>query len=289
MKWVRYLLLSGAALGAYAFYEPYLFQLTRKRVAMAPRSPRLSVLHLSDLHMRAGTRRLRAWLEALPKALEEPPDLVLATGDLIEDDSGIDPALESLARVEARLGRFYVLGSHDYYQSQFKSFTKYFEASEHPTTARRADTRRLQEGLREDGWISLINDTFVLESPSGPIRLTGVDDPYIHRHRTDHIERGSDDVLAIGLVHSPDVVSEWFVAGFDLVLAGHTHGGQVRVPGIGALVTNSSLPTALAAGLHRIDGGWLHVSPGLGTGRFAPIRFACRPEATLLLLEPSRA
>jgi predicted MPP superfamily phosphohydrolase len=89
-------------------------------------------------------------------------------------------------------------------------------------------------------------------------------------------------------MHAPDVVSEWFLTGFDLVLAGHTHGGQVRIPGIGALVTNCSLPTALAGGLHRIHGGWLHVSPGLGTGKYSPIRFACPPEATLLHLEPAR-
>jgi predicted MPP superfamily phosphohydrolase len=77
------------------------------------------------------------------------------------------------------------------------------------------------------------------------------------------------------------------LAGFDLVLGGHTHAGQVRIPGVGALVTNSSLPAALGGGLHRIGSGWLHVSPGLGTGRFAPIRFACRPEATLLVLSSS--
>ncbi|MEA2517702.1 MAG: uncharacterized protein QOG16_1540, partial [Actinomycetota bacterium] len=89
-------------------------------------------------------------------------------------------------------------------------------------------------------------------------------------------------VLAIGLAHAPDVVSQWMLQGFDLVFTGHTHAGQVRVPGFGAVVTNSSLPTELAGGLHRVGSGWLHVSPGLGTGRFAPIRFNCRPEATLL-------
>ena len=134
--------------------------------------------------------------------------------------------------------------------------------------------------------MSLVNRTHLLESPHGRIRLAGVDDPYIRRHNTDHIERSDDDVLAIGLVHAPDVVSEWLLAGFDLVVAGHTHGGQVRVPGIGALVSNCSLPNALAGGLHRIGPGWLHVSPGLGTSKFAPIRFACRPEATLLRLRP---
>jgi predicted MPP superfamily phosphohydrolase len=287
MKVLRALVAAGSVLGAYSLCEPYLFRLSTKRVPLAAGTPALTVLHISDTHMRASSKRLRAWLEDLPKLLEATPDLVLATGDLIEDDSGIEPVLECLARIEARLGRFYVLGSHDYYQSQFKPPTKYLDPTTGKHPARRADVDRLQAGLCEDGWIPLLNTTFLLESPYGRIRLAGVDDPYIKRHRTGHIERASEDVLAIGLMHAPDVVGEWFEADFDLVVAGHTHGGQVRIPGIGALVTNSSLPTAFARGLHRIGNGCLHVSPGLGTGRYSPIRFACRPEATLLRLEAS--
>ena len=90
-------------------------------------------------------------------------------------------------------------------------------------------------------------------------------------------------------MHAPDVVSDFALAGFDLVLAGHTHGGQVRIPPFGALVTNSSLPPALARGLSRVGNMWLHVSPGLGTSRFSPARFACPPEATLLQLVPAHS
>jgi predicted MPP superfamily phosphohydrolase len=286
MRALRVGVASGFALGTYALCEPYLFRLTTKRVALPRSAPALTVLHISDMHMRASSRRLQAWLEQLPKELDEPPDLVLATGDLIENDSGIEPVLECLARIEARLGRFYVLGSHDYYVGQFKIPTRYFDPTTSTRPVRRTDVARLETGLREDGWIPLLNTTYLMETPYGRIRLAGVDDPYIRRHRTDHIERTSEDVLAIGLVHSPDVVSEWFLAGFDLVVAGHTHGGQVRIPGIGALVTNCSLPSALASGLHRVGNGWLHVSPGLGQGKLSHVRFACRPEATLLRLRP---
>jgi predicted MPP superfamily phosphohydrolase len=152
--------------------------------------------------------------------------------------------------------------------------------------APRAATGELEAGLAAKGWRALTNVTEVLATPAGDIRVSGVDDPYLDRHRTEHIGRGSSDVVTIGVVHTPDVVSEWALAGYDLVLAGHTHGGQVRIPGVGAVVTNCALPPALAAGLHRIGGTWLHVSPGLGTGRFSPIRFNCRPEATLLRLHP---
>jgi predicted MPP superfamily phosphohydrolase len=133
----------------------------------------------------------------------------------------------------------------------------------------------------------VINRTELVEAEGGTIRISGVDDPYMNRHRTDHISRGEGDVAAIGLTHAPDVVSEWLLNGYDLVLAGHTHGGQLRFPLAGAAVTNSTLPAALAAGLSRIGNGWLHVSMGLGTGRYAPVRFLARPEATLLHLVPN--
>ncbi|MDQ3766111.1 MAG: metallophosphoesterase, partial [Actinomycetota bacterium] len=168
---------------------------------------------------------------------------------------------------------------------QVRSFKKYFTGDHVPTKAPGADTDRLEQGLQTQGWIPLTNRSEALNTPFGTIRLAGVDDPYLKLHKTDHISRSAEDFLAIGLVHAPDVVSEYLLAGFDLVVGGHTHGGQVRVPFYGALVTNCKLPTALAGGLHRVGEGWLHVSPGLGQGRYTPIRFNCRPEATLLRLE----
>jgi predicted MPP superfamily phosphohydrolase len=278
--------LAIVGLGAYSFIESHLYRLTTKRVPIGEACPPLSVLHISDVHMQHHNRRLATWLRALPARLGSPPDLVLATGDMIEGNGGIDPLIEALAPMAARLGCFYVLGSHDYYAPAFKVFTRYFGRSHGPAQASRADTARLEEGLRTLGWTSLVNTTYTVATPSGPVRLTGVDDPYLRRHRTEHIKRTDGEIAAIGLMHSPDVISEWFTRGYDLVVAGHTHAGQVRIPGVGALVTNCSLPNALAGGLHRVEKGWLHVSPGLGTGKYAPIRFACRPEATLLRLEP---
>jgi uncharacterized protein len=282
------LLGSGlAAGGAYSVWETRRYTLETRRLEVPPSTPALRVLHLSDTHMRAGHRRLRAWLEALPGALGGLPDLVLATGDLVEENNGIEPLVAALGRLTSRLGCFYVLGSHDYYLARFQPHTKYFSRDRTPVKAPKADSARLERGLEAAGWRGLSNDSVVLESDVGRIRLTGVDDPYLKRHRTDHIERRAGEALAIGLMHSPDVVSEFILAGFDLVVAGHTHAGQVRIPGIGALVTNCSLPAPLAGGAHRIGNGWLHVSPGLGTGRFSPVRFNCLPEATVLELVPA--
>jgi predicted MPP superfamily phosphohydrolase len=86
------------------------------------------------------------------------------------------------------------------------------------------------------------------------------------------------------VVHSPDPAPELVALGYDLVVAGHTHGGQVRIPFVGALVTNSHVPRGLSMGLIRMGPSYLHVSPGMGTSKYAPFRFLCRPEATLLEL-----
>jgi predicted MPP superfamily phosphohydrolase len=129
-----------------------------------------------------------------------------------------------------------------------------------------------------------MNQTKHLETPYGTVRIAGVADPYLNLHETGHIERAEAEVLALGLVHAPDVVSEWLLNGFDVVFAGHTHGGQIRLPFVGSIVTNSDLPAGLAYGSNRVGSGWLHVSPGLGTSHYTPIRFLCPPEATLLEL-----
>ncbi len=282
MPRLRRLVALGAALAAYSLYEPRRYRLERKVVAYPRPVPELTVLHLSDTHLQADDRLLRSFLDELPESLGSAPDLIVATGDLIDDDSGIEPIVDALARLEARLGRFYVLGSHDYYQATGRNFRKYFTGEKSVERAKPAASAELERGLQEKGWISLLNKSHVVSTPEGPIRIAGVDDPYLDRDEPGHIERGPDEVFAVGLVHCPDVVSEWVLKGFGLVLAGHTHGGQVRIPGIGALVTNSSLPAGLAAGPHRIGDSWLHVSRGLGTSRFSPIRFWCPPEVSLL-------
>jgi predicted MPP superfamily phosphohydrolase len=277
-------LLGGAALAAYPFLEARRYGLERVTVPVAAGVPALDILHISDMHMGEKDARMAAFVKALPDEIGIP-DLVIATGDLVENDRGIAPAAEVLNALEARLARAYVLGSHDYYQSRFRSYVKYWSpARRGEIRAPRADNVRFETLLQEKGWIDLMNRDETIDSAHGKIRLAGVDDPYLRRHTTDHIRRATDEVMAIGLVHTPDVVSEWALAGFDLVLAGHTHGGQVRIPGIGAVVTNCTLPTGLGMGLNRVGSTWLHVSPGLGTGRFQPIRFNCYPRVTLLSL-----
>ncbi|HEX2057657.1 MAG TPA: metallophosphoesterase [Actinomycetota bacterium] len=282
---------SGAALGAagaaYALAEARSWRVREHRLPVAAGAPRLTILHVSDTHMQARDRVKARWLRGLPEILETAPDLVLATGDLVEDRSGIDPLVEALGGLQARYGKWYVLGSHDYFHSSIPGFAKYFTGNRAVPRAKPADTPRLEAGLASSGWTSLTNRSETVEVPEGRIRLTGVDDPYIHRDDTSHLGRDPADVLAIGLVHAPEVVSEYALHRYDLIVAGHTHGGQVRVPFAGAVVTNCSLPCALAVGPSRVGSSWLHVSPGVAQGKFVPLRFNCRPEVTVLTLEPS--
>jgi uncharacterized protein len=288
MKALRTLVATGTGALAYALWERHRYRLTSRRVPTRPPVPPLSILHISDTHLTGRNQRLAAWLTTVPALLGGPTDLVLATGDLIEDDEGIEPVADALGALRARIGCFYVLGSHDYYQSTLRGHLKYLAGRREEARARPASTQRFESLLAARGWVSLTNRTEVVDFAGATIRLTGVDDPYLRRHRTAHLARREDDALAVGLVHAPapDVVSQYVLAGYDLTLAGHTHGGQVRLPLAGALVTNCGLPTGLAGGLHKVGEAWLHVSPGLGTGRYSPIRFNSPPEATLLLLGP---
>jgi predicted MPP superfamily phosphohydrolase len=289
MRSLRTVVMGGVGIFAYSLMSARSYRLRAEQVPIRGPGPSWRVLHLSDLHLSAGKRKLIDWLRALPEAAG-PVDLVLATGDLIDDDSGIAPLCDVFERIEARHGRYYVLGSHDYFQSTLRGLmagvSKLYAARRDPVTSRPADTEALEEGLRGRGWVGLANTSDVIPTEAGPVRITGLDDPFLKRHNTDHIRRDPGDALAIGIVHSPDVVSDWALVGYDLILAGHTHGGQVRAPVVGALVTNCTLPAALASGLHRIGSAHLHVSPGLGTSKFAPIRFLCPPEATVLELRP---
>jgi uncharacterized protein len=289
MRPLRTVTLAGIAAGAYSVVEGRSYRLGRVEVPVGDGSPPLRILHLSDTHLSGLTPDLHRWLGGLPEAVGEV-DLIVATGDLIDDDAGIDMAVDALGRFEARLGRYYVLGSHDYFQSTIRGLmaglSTLYAARRSPETSRPADTARLEGGLKESGWISLGNAVETVNTPNGTVRLAGVDDPFLKRHETDHIRRGSSDAFAVAMVHCPDIVSECVLRGFDLILAGHTHGGQVRVPGFGALVTNCTLPPGLARGLSRVGSSYLHLSPGLGTSRFAPIRFFCPPEATVLEVKP---
>jgi uncharacterized protein len=293
---VRSLLGVGAiGVGCLAYaglYEVNAFRLRRVDVPVLPPGARpIRVLHISDVHMTPHASARQRWLSTLG-ALE--PDLVINTGDNLAHEEAVPSVLASLGRLLDRPG-VYVWGSNDYYAPIFRNPLRYFEG---PSNRDRRPPRTLPwqdlgRGFKEAGWIDLTHTRASLEIKGVRLGFRGADDA--HKNQ-DHyaevagpIDREEIDV-AIGVTHAPyrRVLDAMAYDGHDLIMTGHTHGGQVCVPFYGALVTNCDLDTRRAKGLSKHSAGgrtaWLHVSAGVGTSPYAPIRFACPPEATLLTL-----
>jgi predicted MPP superfamily phosphohydrolase len=242
----------------------------------------IRLLQVSDLHLRLSNQRLIRFMETLA---EDQYDLVLATGDLLGDPEAVDECLRLLNGLKARMGRYFVFGSSDYYSPVLKSYLDYF-LGRRSHGVRRNPSRRFREGLKAAGWCDLNNSAISVELAGLKAQVVGMDDPWLHRDDRSVMIREDGAEFAMVVVHDPAPYRDAADAGFDLVVAGHTHGGQVRIPLVGAVVTNSTAPRRLARGLAKIDHTWLFVSPGLGTGKYAPFRFMCPPEASVLHLVP---
>ena len=266
------------------------YRLRRVEVPVLPagQAP-LRLLHVSDLHMTPGQRRKQEWVRALAR-LE--PHLVVTTGDNLASPGAVPAVLHALEPLLERPGAF-VLGSNDYFGPKPKNPARYFQGpSRAPSRPQLLPTQDLVDGMVGAGWADLTNDRATLAVDGRRVDLVGVDDPHLQQDRYLSVSAPADPSadLSLGVVHAPyrRVLDAMTTDGLDLLLAGHTHGGQLCVPGVGALVTNCDLPRRCAKGLHRWTRGragtWLHVSAGLGTSPYAPVRFACPPEATLLTL-----
>ena len=281
----------GAGCLAYAAgYEVRAFTLRRVEVpVLRPGSRPLRVLHVSDLHMTPGQRRKRDWVRSLA-GLE--PDLVIDTGDNLAHRESVPPVLDALGPLLERPGAF-VMGSNDYYEPTFKNPARYLlPVGEPRLSKRRLPADDLREGLLAAGWVDLDNARERIKADHREIELVGTADAHIRLDRYQDVAGPADPAadLSLGVTHAPyrRVLDAMTDDGFPLILAGHTHGGQLCVPFFGTLVTNCDLPRGKAKGLSEYGHGarraHLHVSAGLGTSPFAPVRFACRPEATLLTL-----
>jgi predicted MPP superfamily phosphohydrolase len=280
----------GAATLAYAsLVERNLFTLRRFDVpVLAPDAEPLRVLHVSDLHMTPHQRRKQDWVAGLAGT---DPDLVVVTGDNLAHPAAVPAALYALEPLLDFPGAF-VFGSNDYRGPVWKNPFTYFNPDREYVQGVELPYEELREELVSAGWLDLNNARTAIKAGGREVELLGVDDPHIERDDYDSVAgpASAQADVRLALTHSPEpeVLDRMAADGFDLMLAGHTHGGQVCLPFVGALVTNCGLPRSMAKGLHRWPGSeaWLHVSAGVGTHPTAPIRFACRPEASLLTLIP---
>ncbi|MEE9324699.1 MAG: metallophosphoesterase [Dehalococcoidia bacterium] len=237
----------------------------------------LSILHISDLHMKGREGATVRFVEGLASLY---PDIVVLTGDMIGHEAAIEACASLMGKLRARYGIYAVLGNHEHSSYPFWSAILGTFKYRIPI-----DTQAINVALRGQGIKVLNNESSRIEVGDETIHLVGVDDMFSHADNLAEamagVERGGMKIL---LCHSPDILDEAVAAGFDLVLSGHTHGGQVRLPLVGALTTHTRKPLRPASGILHRGQTVMHVSQGLGTSGL-PIRFLCPPEATLLQLQ----
>ena len=293
---------AGAAGLLYsAGFEARSFRLRRVTVPVLPPGMRpLRVLQVSDIHMVSGQRKKQRWLRSLAGLR---PDFVINTGDNLSDPEGVPEVMDALGPLMEFPGA-YVFGSNDYYGPTLRNPARYLyekmqgrhglNGNAPATNVVHNPWEELRDGFDAAGWLNLTNVRNSLKIDGFEIELTGLDDPHIKRDRYTRVAGGpsASADFSLGVVHAPYLrtLDAFTADGYPLVLAGHTHGGQLCIPFYGALVTNCDLDTERVKGLstHTEDESgrtaYLHVSAGCGTSRYTPVRFACPPEATLLTL-----
>jgi uncharacterized protein len=254
---------------------------------LTPGARPLRVLHISDLHMLPGQTAKQRWVHGLA---DLNPDLVVNTGDNLAHRQAVPSVLRAFGPLLDKPGLF-IFGSNDYYAPKPKNPARYLTRSRKRIRGLPLPWQDLRAAFVEHGWLDLTHVRRGFTVAGQPIVAAGVDDPHLRRDRYADIAGQPDPsaTLRLGITHSPEprVLDAFANDGYDLVMAGHTHGGQLRLPGYGAIVTNCELDRSRARGASRWGiHMWLHVSAGLGTSPYAPVRFACPPEASLLTLVP---
>jgi predicted MPP superfamily phosphohydrolase len=293
MSWVRraagVTMAAGAATLAYGgLIERNAYTLRRFDVpVLSPGSAPIRLLHVSDLHITPPQRRKHEWIRGLA---ELKPDVVINTGDTISAPDAVPAVLHALEPLLAFPGAF-VPGNNDYYAPRPKNPVRYFIPETNRVLGDPLPWPELAGAMTEAGWLDLTHVRATLSVGDAQLALAGTDDPHLRRARYHRIAGTADPsaMVRIGVTHSPEpaLLRSFAIDGYDLVLAGHTHGGQIRMPFGPAIVTNCGIDVRRARWLHRWDERmYFHVCAGLGTNPYAPVRVACRPEASLLTLVP---
>jgi uncharacterized protein len=301
------LVAAGAAALAYGVLVERTRWTVRREVVpvLPPGSRSITVLHLSDLHMAPWQEGKQEFIRSLARY---EPDLVVDTGDDLGHVDGIDGIEAAYAPFRGVPGVF-AHGSNDYVGPVLKNPLKYLWT--HSTVKKRKgamlDTPRLDRFLGDElGWLDLGNEAHALELRGTRLELFGTGDAH---HKRDDLARmrrrlaelrrevtwspsTGEEVVRVGVTHAPyrRILDALVDEGAELLFAGHTHGGQVRIPGMPALTANCDLPREQASGLSQWVRGdriaYLEVSAGVGTSIYAPVRFAVPPEAIVLTLVP---
>mgnify|MGYP006280224005 CR=1 FL=1 len=304
MDWLMYvvsaLLLVGAGLALWmVFVEPTRFRVWRVSLPgtedrspgeVALRAGRISplrILHITDTHF--GTRD-SAKLDFARRVAREPCDLVFLTGDLIDVAEGIEPCLEMVEMLHPRFGIYAVLGGHDHFRGTdvVHKYTSLRDPGPPPEDRREPNpVERFRRGLVERGVEVLADESRIIQPPGkSELAIVGLRDAFVFDCDYDAAwEEVPENAPTVVLAHSPDSLEEIARRGADLAFFGHTHGGQVRLPLIGAVVTRSKLEASRARGIFREGETVFTLNHGMGAGIGSDFRFLCRPEVTLMKVE----
>lgn len=279
----------------------------------------LTILHLTDFHFRAGGRVQARKLARLQQLLAgETYDLVALTGDLIHDTGGLPAALDLIGSLAPRCGVYFVPGNHDYAEYTPWGVLSHTWRESTEGRLRAADLKRLVVALAEfgrkvvrnelvrmpvcfndvpamiaelerAGVRSLVNASAQVPLDGGEVWLAGIDDEMeSHPDLARAFEGVPPGVPLILLAHNPDIWLQCGVDRADLVLSGHTHGGQIQLPAIGAVHTQGThLSRKAPAGWFERGRSRMFVSRGLGES--IPLRFGARPQVALITLLPASA
>ncbi len=272
MRMLRWLAAGAGAAATVAVYstvvEPRWLQVSRPVIHLRSLPPALEGFRiglLSDLHVERG-RGLGVVRRAVTTVMKERPDLVAVTGDLAEDQPALHAVLDALMPLAAPVCVGVVPGNHDHIAG-IHNWRRAVEA---------------RKAIRD-----LTNTYVLVEHAGATVCVAGVDDHIEGSPRLTLPPPGARD-LTIVLAHSPDQAERCRRSydAVDLILSGHTHGGQVRLPFVGAPVTAADRPDLYDNGLRRRPWTQVYTSRGLGTSRL-PIRFLARPEVAILTLTRS--
>ncbi len=285
---------AGAATAAYAHYiELNNFQVRRETLPILPEgSPAFKIMHISDMHMIPGQARKTAFMHSLA---ELEPDLVINTGDNLSHLDGLPALLEALDPLLDFPG-VYVPGSNCYFAPVPKNPARYLwkkNTGDEANDQTRAvlPTQTMHDAFDARGWVGLINRYETLTLGGLRLEFSGVDDPHLEYDRHPGFSPTAFSAepgpsVRLGVCHAPYLrtLDRFADDGAQAIFAGHTHGGQVCLPGGRALVSNCDLPPARAKGLSYQGDVPVQVTAGLGTSRYAQVRLFCPPEAVLVTL-----
>jgi uncharacterized protein len=268
------------------FIEPRWYRLRKVTISGQKKlNKSITILHLSDIHFVKNEGHKRPFFQKLSML---NPDLIFLTGDIIDNDEGIETAARVMSGLRARYGTFMVLGNHDYYDYHVFDNIRY-HLGLGKTTVHRNNVPHFVSEMKRVGVQTLVNESVKLQVHGTDVLIGGTDDPVTQKVDFEKALHGlSPTTFNILLIHHLDGILKLSHKGVDLAFAGHTHGGQIRLPIIGPLVTETKLGRRFVEGLHDYNGTTVFISRGMGAGRILIPRLACRPEAIWIEVLPEK-